>query len=159
MKIEIDQSGKIADTKVATVLAFSDGITYSILVKATTKRKLVKELRTFKDAHVFYLQLFAVLIFILIKDFISQIQSIHIDQEYPGRTLDIKGYLINLFKISGMIVDPLSIHFLRIGKHSRAHLKALESFRKKDADRVINYSEVVAYFAPNKKDQDSYRKG
>lgn len=156
MKIEIDQSGKIGDTRIATVLAFSDGSSYSIRIKATTKRKLVKELRMFKDSRRFYYQLFAVLVFILIKNFIAQIQLIYIDQEYPGREDEIKAYLIHLITGNGMVFDPQLIHFTRIGKQSAAHVKALESFQKKKAEREIGYDEIISFFVANKKDQGSY---
>lgn len=38
MQIEIDQSGKIEDTRKDTVLAFSNGKNYSILIPAEVKR-------------------------------------------------------------------------------------------------------------------------
>jgi len=45
MRVEVDQSGKIGDTRVPTVLAFSDGNTYAIVIPAKVKRKCVHRLR------------------------------------------------------------------------------------------------------------------
>lgn len=45
MQIEVDQSGKIGDTKVPTVLAFSNEDSHSILIPATVKRECLGFLR------------------------------------------------------------------------------------------------------------------
>ena len=42
MKVEVDQSGKIGDTKVPTVLAFSNGKKVAILIPAKAKPSLMK---------------------------------------------------------------------------------------------------------------------
>lgn len=40
--VEVDQSGKIGDTKVHTVLAFSNSYGFSILIPANVKRECIK---------------------------------------------------------------------------------------------------------------------
>lgn len=45
MYAEIDQSGRIEDTRVNTVLAFSDEISFSLLVLAVDKRECVRMMR------------------------------------------------------------------------------------------------------------------
>ncbi len=45
MKVEVDQSGKIGDTKIPTVLAFSNGKKLSILIPAKVKRECILRLR------------------------------------------------------------------------------------------------------------------
>ena len=45
MRVEVDQSGKIGDTKVATVLAFSNEEHFTILIPATVKRACLQRLR------------------------------------------------------------------------------------------------------------------
>lgn len=157
MRVEIDQSGKIADTKLPTVLAFSDGISYSIIVSSKTKRELIKELRMIKEARVFYFQLFAVLLFILVKDFLIQLDSIFIDQEYQGREKDIKAYFIDVCVGRKREIDPDSIHFTHVGKYSKAHLKAIEALRNKKADKQIRFAEIMSYFIPKKNDRGPNR--
>jgi len=44
-QVEVDQSGKIEDTRVATVVAFSDGIHRVVLVPAQVKRECSAVLR------------------------------------------------------------------------------------------------------------------
>jgi len=45
MHVEVDQSGKIGDTGIATVLAFSDTESYAILIPAKVKKTCIQELR------------------------------------------------------------------------------------------------------------------
>lgn len=45
MRVEVDQSGKIGDTKVPTVLAFSNGRSFAVLIPAIVKRECLKRLR------------------------------------------------------------------------------------------------------------------
>jgi hypothetical protein len=45
MRIEVDQSGKIENTRVDTVLTFADGESRAILVPAAVKRACLMALR------------------------------------------------------------------------------------------------------------------
>jgi len=45
MKIEIDQSGKIEETNVDTVIALSNGVKFSVRIHRRTKRRLQEEFR------------------------------------------------------------------------------------------------------------------
>jgi hypothetical protein len=45
MRVEVDQSGKIEDTRVSTVPAFSNGVAFSVLIPANVKGRCVQELR------------------------------------------------------------------------------------------------------------------
>jgi len=45
MHVEVDQSGKVENTRVDTVLAFSNGMNHAILVSAKVKRIVTKQLR------------------------------------------------------------------------------------------------------------------
>jgi hypothetical protein len=45
MKVEVDQSGKIGDTKVPTVLAFSNGKKFTVLISAKVKRECILHVR------------------------------------------------------------------------------------------------------------------
>ena len=131
MKVEVDQSGKIGDTKVPTALAFSNGEAGAILITAIVKRECLRRLRRKgDDGKVIYLKMFSIGLYLLLKDHMRSITSIVIDLEYPGRDADIKLYLSNLFKRSGIKFNPTTIHFAQVGKNSRAHKKAFDVFKK-----------------------------
>ncbi len=69
MRVEVDQSGKIGDTKVPTVLAFSNEESYAILIPAKVKRECVQRLREQgRTGKTFYMRLFAIGLFFLLKE-------------------------------------------------------------------------------------------
>src|SRR3990172_2318981 len=97
MHIEVDQSGKIEFTKEDTVLAFSDGISFSLLISATTKRACIRRLRAAGlSGPTLYTQLFAVGLFFLLKEHLKRWTQVMIDTEYFGREPQIKEHLLNL---------------------------------------------------------------
>jgi len=148
MKVEIDQSGKIGDTKVPTVLAFSNGKRSAILIPATVKRECLLSLREQGIAgKTIYMKLFAVGLYLLLKDHIHRFSQIIVDLEYPGRNAEIKLYLMNLLNRAGFSYDPTTIHFGQVGKKSRAHLAAFEVFvGEKKPDRQITTEEMLAEY-------------
>jgi hypothetical protein len=144
VRIEVDQSGKIGSGG-PTVLALSNEIDYKILIPGSVKRECVEALRLRgKTGSTLYLQLFSVALFLLLKHHFAQTTMVVIDQEYTGRSKDIKGFLVNLLIREGLEVDADSIWFERIGKQSNAHKKALATLRGKlTPDRVINTEEIL----------------
>ena len=95
MRVEVDQSGKIGDTKVPTVLAFANDESFAVLIPATVKRECVRVLRTrFRSPHQLYMRLFAAALFLLIEKHLAQIDSIVIDVEYTGHEGSIKDMLL-----------------------------------------------------------------
>ncbi|MBC7264785.1 MAG: hypothetical protein H5T64_10600 [Chloroflexi bacterium] len=151
MHIEVDQSGKIGDTKVATVLAFSDTESYAILIPAEVKRACLHELRQRgKSGTTLYLQLFAVGLFLLLAEVVGRVSLVTIDIEYPGHSATTKRFLMNLFGRAGLSVDADMIEFRQIhgvGKKPAAHDKAYYVSRG-DAkpDRVITLEELLEQF-------------
>ncbi len=130
MKVEVDQSGKIGDTKVPTVLAFSNGKKLSILIPATVKRECILRLREKQKLETrLYIQLFAVGLYLLLKKDIKNLEQIVIDFEYPGHESKIKEHLINLFQRAGIKISRAKIHFGFVRKKSNAHKLAIETFK------------------------------
>lgn len=130
MKVEIDQSGKIEDTNKDTILAFSNGKKYSIKIPAKVKRSCLLQLRSQgREGKTIYILLFSIVLFLLLQDFLSKIDSIVIDQEYPGHENDIKSLLKTFFKKIGKRKTP-DISFWEIGKESPAHVLAYKTYRK-----------------------------
>lgn len=128
--VEVDQSGKIERTRVNTVLAFSDGREYSILILAVEKRECIRKLRQWRENdRMFYLKLFVAALFLLLKDYLDQLDVITIDMEYPGKEAEIRAMLLrHIWKVKHAFTKE-QIVFQRIGKKSPAHRKALAVYR------------------------------
>lgn len=148
MRVEVDQSGKIGDTKVPTALSFSNGDSLVILIPATVKRKCILELRKRgKSGPTLYLQLFAVGLYLLLKDHISSLDQITIDIEYMGHDAKIKEQLLNLFLRANGFMPEATLDFRYIGKKSNAHEKAFAVFTGQiRPDRIIGFREMIAEF-------------
>lgn len=146
--VSVDQSGKIGDVGVPTVLAFSNGTEYAILIPAAAKRICLQELRQRrKSGTTLYLQLFSVSLFLLLKDHIPNLDGITIDTEYPGQEAKVKGYLLNLLWRSKIAVAADKIQFRHIGKGSLAHDKAYQTYRgAMTPDRTIAVEELLREF-------------
>lgn len=146
MYAEIDQSGRIEDTRVNTVLAFSDEISFSPLVLAVDKRECVRMMRDRGETgKTLYLKLFTAALFLLIKDFLDRLDLIVIDQEYEGKENEIKGMLLNYIRAIKPSFPKDGIEFRGIGKRSRAHRKAIAVFRgEEQPNRRIKVRSLLA---------------
>lgn len=141
MKIEVDMSGKIEQTDMDTVVAFRNDEQYSILLKKKIKVEILTEYRNkYKDIHY---RLFAILIFYCVKSYLHKIQLIIIDIEYERRDIDIKKHLLSFIRKKYLDFDKNLIMFSRIGKNSRAHRLAYQTFIGKLAPNKIVTKEEV----------------
>jgi len=128
MRYQIDQSGKVEDTRKLTIVAFANGKVKSLKISAVEKRKLVKAMRELDyPKKTFIYKIFAGLIFLLIRD--EQAQELVIDKEYPGHEDTIKNVLLHLFRKENK--DAPNITFGLIGKKSAAHEAALAVFQNR----------------------------
>ena len=146
MHVQVDQSGtKIERTHRETVLAFSDDVEGAVVIPAKVKKECVAALRKESwKAQVFVLQVFVAGIFLLLQDYLARIDSITVDQEYPGRDGDIKGMLLNLIRQVQGDFPKENLIFEEIGRHSRAHHKAYgvyKGFQK--PDKVLTTEEIL----------------
>jgi len=143
MRVEIDQSGRIEFTGTDTVLAYSDDKQYAILIPSIVKREIVRKYRKTVKAKIFFLKLFSVCLFLLIKNDLNKLDEIVIDIEFEGREKDIKNMLLNHIRKIDPKFPKHKILFRRITKESRAHKLALSVFR--DAvkeNKVITTKEI-----------------
>ena len=131
MKIEIDQSGKIENTNKDTVIAFSDDNFGSLLIKAKDKREIQEIFRQAGKPRVFIYKLFTILIFLLIKNHLKKVEEIVIDEEYPGKSALIKDLLLREIRKIRPRFPKENISFRQIGKKSKAHNIAYNTFKKK----------------------------
>ena len=145
MHVEVDQSGRFEYTRQNTVLAFSNGQAYTILISARIKRLCEEKLRA-KRVKPPRLQvlLFATALFLLLKEHAELIALVTIDREYYGNEALIKQHLINLFHRAGIPFAENRVRFALIGKESPAHKLALETFRgKRKPNWIITEREIL----------------
>ena len=145
MHVEIDQSGRIEDTRVHTVLAFSDDIERAILIPARVKREAFRHLKEhYRIIKYPALKLFAVGLFLLLKPRLRQLRLITIDIEFEGHEGHIKGMLLSHIRRVDPGFPKERVAFRPIGKKSRAHLKALRVYRKEEMpDQVITLEKLL----------------
>lgn len=145
MRIEIDQSGKVEDTRMNTAIAFSDGKSKSILIDRRKKRELQKIFRENNKGHVFIFKTFTILIFLLIKDDLMEIQHISVDLEYPGRDYLIKDYLLRMIR-EHRSFDKRDIVFTKVGRKTIAHQLAINIHRGHvKPDIVVTKKDIIAF--------------
>lgn len=154
MRVEVDQSGKVEKSQQVTVLAFSNGTHYSVLVSVQTKRIVLEELarrrpeRTRTNHHLLF---FTTLLFLLLADHLSRISTLIIDVEYHGHDGRIKEHLLNLCRRHHIPFDPQSISFHRVGKKSPAHDLAIAVFRgERKPHRELYPEEILREIVPKK---------
>jgi len=112
MKIQIDQSNKIEQTNKDSVIGFSNNIFGSVLMRAKDKREVEKIFKRTGKSKIFIYKLFAILIFILIKEHLKKIDEIAIDTEYPGKDNLIKSFLMREIEKVRPDFFPRKLYFL-----------------------------------------------
>jgi len=138
MKYQIDQSGKIENTKKQTALAASNHNVYAVVISAKTKRQFQEICRRDGLTRLYVYILFAIGIYMILSK-LKTSSSVIIDTEYPGKEKLIKN-LIKVF-LKGQNAD---ITFSRIGNNPKVHYAAHDVYiQKKQADRVISLKEIL----------------
>ncbi len=146
--VEVDQSIKFENTKRDTVLAFSNAITFTLLIPASAKQDCVTLLRKkITSGSTLYTQLFATCLFLLLRNHMNQLGMVIIDGEYTGKEAQIKQHLLHLFRNRGYKVDSQQITFGSIGKKSPAHEAAIETLRGNlNPNMIVRLEDMLAYF-------------
>ncbi len=138
---QIDQSGKIEQTNKNTVIAYSNGTKYAILIHARLKRQIheIFRLHGFTSLSTYYL--FSVGVFYLLES-LKERSEIIIDTEYPGKDRIIKSFVTSLLEKNKEFEHE--INFARIGNRPPAHYAAKDVFdKKKKANRVLNLEDFI----------------
>jgi hypothetical protein len=143
MKIEIDQSGKIENTNRLTVVAYANGYTKSLVITAKDKKSIQSIFRKINQPRVFISKVFAAAILLLIASDYKKIDTIVIDNEYPGHERIIKEYLEEYIDQSGLKSEKVNIYFRNIGRKSEAHSAAYKAFRSKKADIKATAKDIL----------------
>ena len=151
LRIEVDQSGKM-ETSHYTVLAYSNGQRYAILIPARVKREVIGQLRTHGlSRSLAAIRVFVAALWLLLNDVMEVATEIQIDPEYVGHEADIKAGLLRLAWRHGRKIEANIIVFGSIGKRSGAHKRAIAVYRGgQAADRVITTGDLQAVLRQQK---------
>jgi len=137
MTIYIDQSGKVEDTATDTVLACTNGKSYTISLTTKNKRRIQESLRRRGIGKMFMIYTFASLLYLLIKKARIKSQTIFVDIEYPGHSKTIEDIISKLNK------NPIDIRWKLVGKSSLAHELAIQTKRGKKKANVKTGAEEL----------------
>lgn len=132
----------------------ANGVKYSILVSAKTKRDCLQTLRRQwknKNPKSLYIILFSTLVYFLLKNKVGDLSRVTIDTELSGHEGTIKEHVINLLRRKKIEVDPSIFNFWQVGKKSPAHKLAWQVFNGLiEPDRKITTEEILAEFRQQK---------
>lgn len=160
MKMEIDQSIKIEDSG-DTYLAFSNGTSYSICIPFAVKQRGLQALRERgKSRKQSMLLLFAACLFLLVKDHITRIDLLIIDNEYDGHQDDIRSFLYEYLRRMNLSIQIETIIIAEITKKSRAHRVVWSVYRKiTPYNKLIGERELLAVIARKKDRRAPFKSG
>lgn len=153
-KYQIDQSGKIEQTQLDTVIAVvGEDKTFAVILRRSDKRILQTIFRSSQYSRFFAPLVFAATVAWLIKAaYLSG--TIIIDQEYTGYEELILERISAYLKIIGF-KDNVHLKFGHVGKLSKVHDFALKvAHKKKIANKILNLEEISALILTIKKDRD-----
>jgi hypothetical protein len=154
MNAEIDQSGKIEQTNLDTIIALSNNIQYSIVLSKKSKRTLQSLFRDKARPRMFIYQTFSALIAILLINAKPK-TKILIDTEYQGHD-DIIRSLISKYVRSLSKKRSCPFEFGYVGKTSPAHILAAQvAYKKKKSNKTITLKEISTVLWPKKSDRAS----
>lgn len=152
MIYQLDQSGKIEQTNLDTIIALSNENKYTVLLKKKDKRILQQFFRSISKPNVFIYSTFAALVAIVINK-VEPDKKVIIDTEYSGHTRAIKKQIANFLAYLKYKKD-IRVEFGFVGKRSPAHELASEVIRKKrKPDKVVSLEEVVKITSSKKNDR------
>ncbi len=141
MHIEVDQSWKIEQLNMNSVIAFSNKNQYSILISNEVKQEAYKSYKG-KIKELRY-RLFCIGVYYYLKDYIKEKELITICCEYVGKENLIKSFLLDYLRKDYPAIDPKIIRFGKIGKKSNAHAVAIDVYRgNRRPNKILSLSEV-----------------
>lgn len=151
MKVQIDQSNKIEQTQKDTVIALSNGVKFTVLIRAKDKRVIQNEFRLRGEPRNFIVFTFsALLVFLLGK--VKPAVEVIVDREYKEKEDIIREKLILYSKRLAHDFDRSQITFKLVGKGSPAHkLAGKVAARKQNPDWRISAEEMMEVIFPKRK--------
>jgi len=149
MRVEVDSSGIWGNQAEPTVFAFSDSLSRSIWIAPEVKRACIQEVRRRKGRTTVndYVRLYAISVFLLLKDHLGQMSQIVLDLELQKKMGMVRSILIELTRNVDPQLARTPIRVRRIGKTSRAHDLANAVYRgERLPDRRIQADEILELF-------------
>lgn len=141
MAIEIDQSGKIEDTGKDTVIAYSNGKQYAVIIPKKVKRQVQEIFRLGGMNRLYIYFLFSYGLYRLLLK-LDKMQGVTVDREYSGKEKLITEFVQLFFKRDKK--KGANFKFGNIGNHPRAHYAAKDVLdRKLEPDEKIILSDVL----------------
>lgn len=142
MRYEIDQSGKIEQTHLNTVLAVSNGKKRTVFLTKKEKRLLQRLFRAQGKRSGFVYEVFSVLVSLLIFQAEPE-KKVILDNEYLGHEGAIKARILEILKTLGYQREVV-IYFGFVGKQSPAHRLAVKTARgEMKPTKKVKLEEVV----------------
>lgn len=150
---QIDQSGKIEQTNLDTIIALSNGTQFTLLLPKKTKRILQEIFRSEHRPRMFIYDTFSALLTILLIR--TKLKSkVFIDKEYRNEDL-IKARILEFIKNYDVEYIP-DIEFTLVGKSSPAHVLAAKVANKKlKSNKIVTLEEISRVLWPQKKTEYS----
>ena len=132
------------ETSHYTVLAYSNGRRYAILVPTRVKQDVMGKLRRGGlSRSLAAIRVFAAALWLLLSDVMDDATDIKIDPEYVGHEGDIKAAVLRVARYNGRKIEAHTIQFGSIGKLSKAHEYAINIYRGWERpDRVITAADL-----------------
>lgn len=156
---QVDQSGKVEQTNVDTVLALANSNKLAIVLKRRDKRILKRMFKEIGKGKTFPYITFAALLAILLH-FSKVKNKVVVDREYTGHENTIKERTQHFLKKLGH-KDETTIEFGHVGKLSSAHDYAAKVGSKKlkpnRTVRLKDLLELISVFKPLKKTEVAKR--
>lgn len=146
---QIDQSGKIEQTSLKTIIAISNDVKYAIVLPGKVKRLLQEIFRNQQRPRMFIYNTFSALIALLFVK-TKPVSKVVIDKEYRNEDL-VKARILEYLKTHKVNYIP-NIEFGLIGKSSPAHILAAKVANKKiTPNLVLTLEDITSFLWPIKK--------
>ena len=142
MAYEIDQSGKIEQTSINTIIALINSKRFSIILKKKDKRILEKTFKKMTKSKSYPYVVFAALVAIVLK--MAGIKNrVVVDREYMGHENTIRERTLHFLQLLGS-KSEIIIEFGHVGKLSKAHdLAAKVGSKKVKPDKIVTLEEIL----------------
>jgi hypothetical protein len=145
--VEVDQSGRIEEFGRDTVVAVSNGFTYTIRLTAAVKgelRGVLAERGVRKK--LIPLRIFVATIILAILEYKDSLTFLMIDQEYTGYDNELRTLVVDRMRAIGTRFERDSVWVTAIGKKSPAHRAAIKVMRKQaNPNRTAKFDDLLRY--------------
>jgi hypothetical protein len=152
--IEVDQSGKIEQTRLDTVVALSNEYQYAVLLPKSLKKKIIRKYR--KERQII-LKLFVVCLYYLLKDYLKTDCVIIIDNEYEGKQNYIKSSLLQIIRQKIPDFDKSLLKIMHVTKQSKAHKVAVDVIRGHSKPQMRLTGKHIMSLLFRKNDQGAHK--